>query len=91
MMKHKHPYLLLLVLLPLSESLAIPPPDFLISGIQSLMQVLGIAAAFLVSGFFLLKDTLKLWWELHRIRLIIFVIIILLLTVLLSLWSLNLI
>ncbi|NCP67258.1 hypothetical protein GW756_02650 [bacterium] len=47
-------------------ALAIPPPDILISGMQSALQVFGVAAAFLISGFFLLKDTLKLWWQLHR-------------------------
>ncbi len=47
-------------------ALAIPPPDLIMSGMQSMLQVFGVAAAFLISSFFLLKDTFKLWWQLHR-------------------------
>lgn len=54
------------LVVPLNQSLAIPPPDLIISGLQSVAQVLGMLVAFFISLFFLLKDHLKLWWQLHR-------------------------
>jgi len=51
-------------------ALAIPPPDMIISGLQSVAQVFGVAVAFLVSAYFLMKETLVMWWELHRKKMI---------------------
>lgn len=45
---------------------AIPPPDILLSGLQSAMQFFGVVVVFFISGFFLLKDFLKNVWQLHR-------------------------
>lgn len=54
-----------------NTALAIPPPDFLISGLQSAAQVFGVLVAFFISLFFLLKDTFKLWWQLRRRRCVV--------------------
>jgi len=71
MLRNYYLILALLVVLPLNKSLAIPPPDLIISGLQSVLQVFGVAVAFLVSAFFLLKDSLKLGWQLHRKKMIL--------------------
>jgi rhodanese-related sulfurtransferase len=51
-------------------SKAIPPPDFLLNILQPLIAFLGIAAAFVVSGFFWLKNKLIATFG-NKLRLII--------------------
>jgi rhodanese-related sulfurtransferase len=50
----------------INKVLAIPPPDFIISSLQSVMQILGIIVAFFISLFFLFKDFLKNIWTIHK-------------------------
>jgi hypothetical protein len=70
-------------------ALAIPPPDLILSGLQSVVQVFGVMIAFLVTIFFLLKDTLQLWWQLHRSIIVVLVVITLGVVLGLAAWILN--
>lgn len=83
-------FLLLSIAWPWHQSLAIPPPDLITSGLQSVVQVFGVAVAFLVSAFFLLKDTLKVWWQLYRRWMIAALVLVLLMVVFLISWLMGL-
>ncbi len=65
---------LILTFTTVHTALAIPPPDVLISAIQSVMQFLGVAVVFMISLFYLIHDFLKNMWALHKKNIIIFVI-----------------
>jgi len=66
-------FLLLLVsTFSIEKALAIPPPDILMSTLQSVMQFFGIVVVFLISLFFLIKDFLKNIWLLHKKKCLIF-------------------
>lgn len=57
-------FVVYLYLMPVAA--AIPPPDLIISTLQSALQFLGVAAAFVVGAYFTLKDQLRLWYAAHK-------------------------
>ncbi len=65
---------------------AIPPPDFIISSLQSVLQLFGVVIAFFISLFFLIHDFVKTIWQCHRKKCLMFIGVLLIIGVLLGLY-----
>jgi len=65
-------------LAPMASALAIPPPDLIMSAAQSIMQIAGLIFVFVVSILFFVRDFLKMCWRLHRRKIIMSALVLLL-------------
>ncbi len=81
--------LLILSVITTKSIWAIPPPDFIISGLQSMIQLVGVVIAFFISVFFLAKDWLKNIWTTHRKKCLLFLFILIVILLLLVFFIIN--
>lgn len=56
------------------ESLAIPPPDMIVSLLQSALQVGGMMVAVVISAMYFLRDWLRSVWHQYRLLSVIFLV-----------------